>query len=289
MSSNISTPHPSPFTISVKPSKEPLRYGEMCATWHGVDEGTLRVRVPSHVSNTTTSFSEPPPMDEVMSSSQSEHRDDGPSVSQVMRAAFPSLSPISAPDPVILARDSQSQDSHGGSGGDDSNIGNNHNSGSAISSISHASRSQSPHFFPRASSSSSISYVLPRDDVPDPTQPNTQSTQPSTQPIHPDPQHIMTSPSMSTYPNGPSLLPVPPHRRREVVSLQAARHWAKAEVIPEAPASTAVPSVQASVAAPSLSTPAAVDIPQIAAASSISRCSVQPRSRSEPLYNPSQA
>ncbi|KAF8480599.1 hypothetical protein JB92DRAFT_1760694 [Gautieria morchelliformis] len=215
---------------------------------------------PSHVSDTTTSLSEPPPVDEINTPSQSEHRDDGPSVSQVMRAAFPSLSPMSAPDPVILARDSQSQDSQGGSGGNDSNIGSNHNSGGAISSNSHASNSQSSHFFPHASSSSSISYV-PQDDVSDSTQTNTQATQPSTQPPQTDPQHITTVPSISSYP-GLSLLPVPPHRRREVASLQAARLQAKAEVIPETPASTAGLSVQAS-AAPSLSTPAVVDSPQI--------------------------
>jgi hypothetical protein len=228
---------------------------------------------PSHVSNTTMSLSEPPPPGEVMSSSLSEEPvDEGPSTSQVVRAAFdPRLSPIPAPDPVILVQDSQSPRSQGSKGAGDHSSDDRDTSGDAsgVGALSsHASQEPSSpeHSHPSHShtpSSSSASFQLPQEDAAEATQPNTQSTQPNTQPSDTDAQTNLTlPPSMGNLTDGRSPLPVPPHRRRQVAALQAARLRAKEEVIPETPVSTAGQSVPASVPGPSTNFPAVVDAPK---------------------------
>ena len=218
---------------------------------------------PSHVSNTTVSLSDPPPPEEIMSSFQSEPAvDEGPSTSQLVEAAFdPRLSPIHAPDPVILVKDSQSPGSQDGKGAGNHNSASGDNSGKASdvevlssdSSHVHASLEHSFQLHSNTSSSSSMSYELP-EDATAATQPNTQSTQPNTQHSDTDPQ-LTIPPSMGASTDGRSPLPVPPHRRKQVAALQAARLRAK-EVIPETPASTAGQSVPTSVQGPSSAVPA---------------------------------
>lgn len=220
---------------------------------------------PTHVSDTTVSLSEPSFAYEIMSSSQPRREEEeGPSTSQIVRAAFdPRLSPINAPDPVILVRDSPSSHSQSSKdkAGDNSDDGD--NSGEASGGVaisSNSSHPQSPQPHPQmSSSSSSVSYELPTDDVADSTQLNTQSTQPNTQPTQTDPQPSVIPLTISTHPDGRSPLPVPPHRRRQIAALQAARLRAKEEIIPETPVSTAGHSVPAA----SSSVPAVVDVPTI--------------------------
>ena len=216
---------------------------------------------PAHLSTTTSSLSELPIVNENMSS-QSEQEDDRPSVSQVLRAAFDprSLSPIPAPEPVILVRDSQSQQSRdgkreGSDGGD--------NGGKAQGSEGLSSLADSPHLHPQTPSSSG-SYELPEEVVADSAESNTQSTQPNTQSTQAEPQQpdMIVPPSMSTNLDGRSPLPVPLHRQRQVAALHKARLRAT-EVVPETPASTVGPSMQPSIPPVSSNTPAVTDAPTI--------------------------
>lgn len=220
---------------------------------------------PTHASNTTTSFSEPSPVDEIMSSSQSSQEEDRPSVSQVMRAAFDprlSSSPIPVPEPVILVRDSQPQRSEDGKRDSENSNCEARHAGKVNDCDALPSRRHSPHLH---TPSSSVSYELPQEPVVHATESDSQSTQPNTQPTQTDSQHqldMSIPPSTSANPDGRSPLPIPSYRQRQVAALHIARLRAT-EVIPETPASTTGPTVHASTNQSSLGFAQAVDASKV--------------------------